>query len=663
MTPPTLFLKDFIMSISRETLKPYLFIYAIFISLFHFGVNIWGGISDLWFNAAHFSLLASLGYMTYKASKYSSEDRISIFDIILALLCLVVVGYMMAFEEILYAKYNGQMQTSDYYIAGLSIFLAIEMVRRTTGFIIPALMVTAIGYVLWFGQHLTGVFAFGGMTVERFFYRMYYTGEGLFGSIATISSTYVFMFILFAAFLLKSGAGDFIVDLSRAFTGRFKGGAGHVAVFSSALMGTISGSAVANTVSTGSITIPMMKKSGFKPIFAAGVETAASTGGQIMPPIMGAGAFIMAQMTNIPFVTIIAVSVLPAVLYFASIAVYIHIHAKENNIEVDNTKVPIFPILREGFHFLIPLSTLIGLLVVGFTPTYAAGIAIVVIIASSYLTKHKRMGFRQVLEALALGSQNMIVTGVLLVAVGIIVGVINISGIGITFSQLIMEWSQNQLIIAFVLVAIASLVLGMGLPVTASYVVLAVLSAPALVGLMLSPELAALLNAGIEIPEATMYLLAAHLTIFWLSQDSNLTPPVCLAAFAAAGVAGTPPMRTGVESWKLGKGLYIVPLLFCFTPIITGTWPERFEVFFFGIFGMLAFATTIEGFWDVKVSWLERPLFAIAAFALFMQDSMFDMESAIEGVQNIHIAGFILLAGIMTLHKLRARKVVHVRAN
>lgn len=648
------------MSIARESLKSFLFIYAIGISIFHFWINIWGGISDLWFNAAHFSLLASLGFLTYKASKYSSEDRIAIYDIVLALLCLCVIGYMMAFEEILYAKYGGQMQQSDIVIAGLSIILALEMVRRTTGFIIPSLMLIAIGYILWFGKHMSGVFSFGGMTVERFFYRMYYTGEGLFGSIATISSTYVFMFILFAAFLLKSGAGDFIVDLSRAFTGRFKGGAGHVAVFSSALMGTISGSAVANTVSTGSITIPMMKKSGFKPIFAAGVETAASTGGQIMPPIMGAGAFIMASMTNIPFVTIIAVSVLPAILYFASIAVYIHIHAKENDIEVDNVKVPIFPILREGFHFLIPLSTLIGLLIYGFTPTYAAGIAIVAIIAASYLTKHKRMGFRQVLDALALGSQNMVVTGVLLVAVGIIVGVINISGIGITFSQLIMEWSGNQLIIAIVLVAVASLVLGMGLPVTASYVVLAVLSAPALVGLMLSPEMAALLNAGIEIPEATMYLLAAHLTIFWLSQDSNLTPPVCLAAFAAAGVAGTPPMRTGVESWKLGKGLYIVPLLFCFTPIITGTWPERFEVFAFGMFGMVAFAVTIEGFWDMKVSWLERPLFAVAAFALFAQDKMFDMKPIIEGVQNIHIAGFVLLAGIMTLHKLRARKAVHV---
>lgn len=649
------------MGISADKLKPFLLYYGVGISIFHFWINIWGGMSDLWFNAAHFSLLASLGYLTFRASSYSSSKTVPFYDILLALLTLSVAGYMMGFEESLYAVSNAQMRPSDIIMTGLAMALALEMVRRATGLIIPALMLVCIGYILWFGKHVTGVFAFGGMSVERFFYRMFYTGEGLFGSIATISSTYVFMFILFAAFLLKSGAGDFIVDVSRAFTSRFRGGAGHVAVFSSALMGTISGSAVANTVSTGSITIPMMKKNGFKPIFAAGVETAASTGGQIMPPIMGAGAFIMAQMTNIPFATIVAVSVLPAILYFASIAVYIHIHAKENNLEVEVDDINIWPVLREGFHFIIPLATLVGLLVYGFTPTYAAGISIIAIIASSYLTKYKRMGIKEVLEALSLGSQNMVITGVLLVSVGIIVGVINISGIGIIFSQLIMEWSGGKLIIAMVLVALASLVLGMGLPVTASYVVLAVLSAPALVGLMLSPELAMLLNAGLEVPEATMYFLSAHLIIFWLSQDSNLTPPVCLAAFAAAGIAGTSPMRTGVESWKLGKGLYIMPLLFAFTPLITGTWAERVEIFAFSFVGLAAFAIAVEGFWDVKTSWFERLMFATIAVLLFSQDSLYGMPSLTPWIENVHILGVGLFVAIMALHKFRARKVIYAR--
>jgi len=635
--------------IKIKYLKEITFAYAIFISLFHFGINIWGGISDLWFNSAHFALLASLGFLTYSATK--NENEVSFFNLLFAVMSLATFVYMVGFEESLYAEADSQMRTSDLIVASMTIALAVELVRKSTGIIIPGLIALCIAYLLYLGQHIDGIFAFAGMSPERFLYRMFYTSEGLFGPIATISSTYVFMFILFAAFLLKSGAGDFIVDVSSAVAGKYTGGTGHVAVFSSALMGTISGSAVANTVSTGSITIPMMKKAGFKGTFAAAVEAAASTGGQIMPPIMGAGAFIMAQMTHIPFVTIITVSILPAILYFASIAFYINIHAKENNIKGEDSNVSILPILREGFHFIIPLSTLVGLLIYGFTPTYSAGIAIVTIILASYLTKNKRMGMKEIMGAFALGAQNMVVTGVLLVAVGVIVGIINISGIGITFSQLIMEWSGNSLFIAIVLIAVASLVLGMGLPVTASYVVLSVLSAPALVGLMLSPEMAALVNAGIEIPEVAMYLLSAHLIIFWLSQDSNLTPPVCLAAFAAAAIAKTPPMQTGLVSWKVGKGMYIIPLLFAFTPLITGTWFERVEVFGFALLGIMSFSIVMEGYWDHKMSVVERVLFAFCAVLLLTPDSAFDIESYFGIVQNTHIVGFAIFTTLMIFHK------------
>ena len=640
------------LQLSKTSVNKIITIYAIFISVFHFYFNIQGGLSNLWFNAAHFSLLASLGFLSFKSSKYSDSKYLSILDILLSIIVLIPFFYLVGFEESFYQEANETMRFWDINVAVLSIVLSIEITRRTTGLIIPFIMIVAICYILFFGKYLTGVFAFAGMTPERFLYRIYFTGEGLFGSIATISSTYVFMFILFAAFLLKSGAGDFIVDLSSVLTSRFRGGAGHVAVFSSALMGTISGSAVANTVSTGSITIPMMKKNGFKPIFAAGVETAASTGGQIMPPIMGAGAFIMAQITQIPFITIITVSILPAILYFASIGFYIHIHAKKHKLEIQESSVKLYPILREGFHFLIPLTTLIGLLIYGFTPTYAASISIFAIIGASHLTKHKKMGIKDILDALSLGAKNMVVTGVLLVGVGIIVGAINISGIGVIFSQLIMEWSQGKLIIALFLVAVASLVLGMGLPVTASYVVLSVLSAPALVGLMLSPEMAALAAAGINIPELTASLLAAHLIIFWLSQDSNLTPPVCLAAFAAAGIAGTHPMKTGVQSWILGKGLYIVPLLFAFSPLVTGNWIEKIEVFLFAMIGFLSFTILVEGFWDRRLLLWERITFGLSSLFLLSQDTLFGWDSYFETLPNVHIIGFVLFFIIMTFHKI-----------
>lgn len=638
--------------------KQIVFVYAIFISLFHFYINLKGGMSDLWFNSAHFALLASLGFLTYEAS--TNENKVSFINLILAILSLSTFFYMMFFEESLYSVANSQMRISDILVSSMTILLALELIRRFTGYIIPFIALFAIAYILFLGQYFDGVFAFAGMSHERFLYRVFYTNEGLFGPIATISSTYVFMFILFAAFLLKSGAGDFIVDLAKAVAGRFTGGTGHVAVISSALMGTISGSAVANTVSTGSITIPMMKKAGFKGTFAAAVETAASTGGQIVPPIMGAGAFVMAQMTNIPLVTIITVSILPAILYFASISFYIHVHAKEQKIEGSNESEPIWPILREGFHFIIPIGVLVGLLVYGYTPTYSAGIAIITIIAASYLTKTKKMGLKEILEALDLGSKNMVVTGVLLVTVGIIVGVINISGIGITFSQLIMEWSNDSLLLALILVAIASLVLGMGLPVTAAYIVLSVLSAPALVGLMLSPEMAALVNAGIDIPEVSIYLLTAHLIIFWLSQDSNLTPPVCLAAFAAAAIAKTPPMKTGFVAWKVGKGLYIVPILFAFTPLISGTWIEKFEIFTFALFGILCFVIFIEGFWDKKLNIFERLLFGISAVLLLSMNSLFGIEITIfDTIQLTHVLGLILFIISMTIHKKFNKEVIY----
>ncbi len=639
--------------ISRHRFSAILTGYAALIALFHFYINLRGGISDLWFNAAHFSLLASLGFLLYPAGKRSDPERLGWYDLLLAVLALVPFFYMMATEASIYSSSGSIiMGMPNLIVAGGTILLALEIVRRTTGWIIPILMTLAIAYVLFLGNYMTGVFAFAGMTVERFLYRAFYTGEGLFGFIANISASYVFMFMLFAAFLMKSGAGDFIVDLSKALTARFQGGAGHVAVFSSALMGTISGSAVANTVSTGSITIPMMIKNGFKPIFAAAVETSASTGGQIMPPIMGAGVFVMAQMTQIPFTTIIFVSILPAILYFASISFYIHIHAKKHNIAATGEQTNVWPILREGAHFFIPLTVLMLLLIRGFTPTYAAGFSILAIIASSWLTRTKRMSLRDIADALAMGTKNMIVTGVLLVSVGIVVGIINISGIGVTFSQLIMEWSAHSLMLALVLVAIASLFLGMGLPVTASYIVLAVLSAPALLGLMLSPEMAALASAGVTVPAMTMYLLSAHLIIFWLSQDSNLTPPVCLAAFAAAGIAGTPPMRTGLESWKLGKGLYIIPMLFAFSPLITGTWGARLEVFVVSLAGILMFTATVEGFWDHPMRWWERIVFGFSTFLLLAQDSVFGWESMVSWLPNSHIFGIILMIGIMAFHKL-----------
>ncbi|MEM9725985.1 MAG: TRAP transporter fused permease subunit, partial [Pseudomonadota bacterium] len=401
----------------------------------------------------------------------------------------------------------------------------------------------------------------------------------------------------------------------------------------------------------------LMKRAGFPPSFAAGVVASATTGGQLTPPIMGAGAGVVASYTNIPYETIIAVSVLPALLYFSSVAFFVRIEARRLGLGVvaDAEATPLSQAIREsGASFLIPITLMIGLLVAGFSPPYAAVAGVLAIIVSSRLTRTP-MGLRAIWEALVMGGRNMALMAVLLCAVGLIVNAIVKAGVGNTFSLMIEVWAQGDLLIAILLVAIASLVLGMGLPVTAAYIVLATLSAPALAGMIGDAAVAARLAAGdlvadpaalavlmLGAPEAalalaapgaappsaaeaetlvaglpfelrsalreqalpvatlTAALLSAHMIVFWLSQDSNVTPPVCLAAFTAATIAGSPPMRTGLMSWKIAKGLYVAPILFAYTPLLSGDWAAALQVTLFALVGLYALAAALQG-------WFEHP--------------------------------------------------------
>lgn len=570
------------------------------IAAFHIWANTFGNLSDLWRNSLHLGMLGLLGYILYPTFRQKKAGPKSyIWGIIPGCLIFMVGLYVILFEGALHAR-NEEPILWDLVFAGIALVLALELARRTSGYVIPTLAVILLTYVLWWGSHIGGVFSFRGMTLSRVLYRMYFTDEGLFGMITSISSTYVFMFILFAAFLLRSGGGDFIISLARKLTHRITGGPGLVAVLASGLMGTISGSAVANTVSTGSITIPLMKNAGFSPRFAAAVESASSTGGQLMPPIMGAGAFLMAQWTQIPFAVIIGAALLPALLYFCSVGFTVYLEAKKTGLD----KLPRDPsatsgnMWLEGIQFFLPVICLIVLLILGFTPTYTAGFAILVVVAASWLKKETRMGVKEIIGALETGTRNMLATGILLVVSGVIVGIINMTGISITFSQLVIGWSGMQLLPALALIAGASLLLGMGLPVTAAYIMIAILTVPALT------------TMGVPV-------LAAHMIIFWFSQDSNVTPPVCLASFAAASIAGSRPMRTGLTSWKLAKGLYVLPLLFASTSLISGGWGERLLVFPFALAGLYAFAVALSGFMFKSLSIPERGLMLGLAAGLF----------------------------------------------
>ena len=654
--------------------SPLLRWFACAFALFHIYCNVFASISELWLAAIHFGGFGAFCALLANEQRDTRRGSLVWFaNIALAGLAVASSGYLILFEDALYRR-ETELIPSDYGFALIAIGLAIEFTRRTTGWFMPVLIGLSLCYILFLGRYIGGVFAFPGLNLETVLYRSYFSSEGLFGLTANISATFVFMFILFGAFLLKSGAGDFMVRLAHCLTRRIIGGAGLVSVIGSGLMGSVTGSAVANTVSIGVITIPLMQRSGFSPRFAAGVEAAASTGGALMPPVMGAGAFVLASYTQISYLQVIAASALPALLYFLTVSCFVRIEAKRLGLTAAAAAggETFSEVMRQGWHFMLPLAVLIGLLLAGRTATTAAAFATLGVIAASWLST-RPMGWQDIFAALVDGVGNMVNTALLLVAVGIVINVVTTTGLGNAFSLMIVEWAQGSLLITLVLVALASLVLGMGLPVTASYIVLATLSAPLLFDLISQTQLLLALQAAdlpanvvatiglyggdpavalqqmpLEMKQLirqqllpaellTGMLLSAHLIIFWLSQDSNVTPPVCLAAFAAAGIAGTRPLATGLTSWMIAKGLYLVPILFAWSPLISGTWSERIEVFVWASLGLYALAGLLQWHLETRLNLPAAAALAGSAALLLWMPLPF----------YCHLLGAAILVGIV----------------
>ena len=442
---------------------------------------------------------------------------------------------------------NG-LSLPDFFAGGLLLLATLEMARRAVG---PVMMLVGLVFVCYgaFGNLLPDVLATRGFSFERIVRFQVFTSAGLFGAPIGIAAGAVFAFVLFGAFLGTTGAGKFLIDLSFAAAGRYRGGPAKASVIASAAMGSISGSAIANTVTTGSMTIPMMKQLGYRPAQAGGIEAAASTGGQIMPPIMGAGAFVMAEFTKTSYGDIVWMALVPAILYFTSVLMYVHVLAVKAGLTGMKDTVPAFQVLREGAHFFLPLALITGLLLANYSPVLVGVSGCAAVVVASMLRRHTRIGLSGLFDALYRGAQLAVPISVACAVAGIVVGTIGQTGVGLQFTESVVGLSQGQLWLALILVAIAALVLGMGLPATAAYIVLSVMSAPALGELGLS-------------------LLTAHMIIFWLSQTSNVTPPIALAAFAGAGVAGAPPMRTAVEAFKLAGGLFLIPLMMAYAPLL-----------------------------------------------------------------------------------------------
>ncbi|MEL6323171.1 MAG: TRAP transporter fused permease subunit [Pseudomonadota bacterium] len=488
-------------------------------------------------------------------------------------------------------------------MALVAVVLVLELTRRFTGWLIPVIAIFAIAYVLYLGPLLSGLFFFGGLSEYRMAYRMFWQDGALLGSTVTISATIIFMFVLLSTLMRFAGATQFIINGTLRLMHRIPGGSAHVAVLSSALMGTVSGSAVANVAGTGTITIPMMKRAGLNRELAGGVEAAASTGSQLVPPIMGAGIFIMSDWIGIPYSELVLYAIIPAILYFLSISFNIHLELKKAGLldtGIESNELPKVG-LGEAIAFTAPIVILIALLTIGYSPVFAAAWTCLAMLISSFLTPHPLWPARW-LDVAKETLQTLIPTAIVLVCAGIIVVCVETSGLVVAMAQSLTLLGQGNLMLVLALIAVISLFLGMGLPVTASYIVVASFAAAALTSLGVSP-------------------VAAHMAIFWLSQDSLLTPPVCLAAYAAAGISGGNPAQTGVRAMLLGKGLYLMPILFVFHGLLfdQGT-TAALVATCFGAATIIVFAMASVGQGPTALSRVERVCLLCAAILLLWPD-------------------------------------------
>ncbi|MBB1243787.1 TRAP transporter permease [Streptomyces durbertensis] len=549
----------------------------------------------------HLMFVLVLVFVTRPAGKGRWARRLpmAVVDALLVLAAVTVSLYPVLDYDGIVAR-AGIPSTADLAMGTVAILLLLEACRRAIGTFMAVLVACFLCYA-WLGPLLPGLLSHRGYTVQRIVSHTYLFQEGIYGLALGVAATFVFMFILFGAVLEKTGGGSFFINVAYALTGKYRGGPAKGAVVASALMGSVSGSAIANTVTTGSFTIPMMKKAGYRPHEAGGVEAAASTGGQLLPPLMGAGAFVMAELIGVPYIEIVKVAIIPALMYFAVIFLFVDILARRHGIR----RLPAedLPRMREvmagGFHFLPPLILLVTLLTLHFTPLLAGLYATAALAVVAMLRASTRMSLKDVGEVFALAARNTLSVSVATAAAGVVVGVVGLTGLGLKFSSMMLSWGGGYLLPTLLLIAVASMVLGMGLPVTAAYIVLIVLAGPAL------------LDLGVP-------LIVAHMIVYWYSQDSNVTPPVALSGFAAAGIAGSSPIRTSMAAWKFSKGLYVIPVLMAYSPLLlNGPVSEIILAVVTGLIGLMTFAVAIEGFWLRRTTAFER-LAAVAATGLLL---------------------------------------------
>ena len=580
---------------------------AVVLPLLTIAVAFTGWFDTMSRRAGHLFLTIPLIFLLYGARR--ADGKVPLVDWFLSALAALSFGWVLLERERILWRfvYVDPISTVDFVLGIAAVLLVIEATRRTLGWTLVWVSAAFLAYA-FVGPYMPGILAHKGVTLDLLVEHLYLVPEGLFSQITGIMATYLMVFLTFGTVLRLAGADRIFSELAIAAAGRSAGGPAKAAVMGSSLMGMLSGSTIANVVTTGTVTIPLMKKSGFKPHEAAAIETAAGTGGAIMPPIMGAGVFMMSELTGIPLTTILLYSILPAALYFGSLYAYVHIKARKNNLvsELDPQAPGVLDVMRRGWHLFAPLVLLMYLLAQNYSPFLSSAICVPALVLFSWIRPETRLTPSRLLLALEASTRGALILSATSASAAVITGVINITGLMLNMTSALMAIASGSLFVGLLLVALISSIVGMGLPITSTYIIVATLGASALIELGSTP-------------------LAAHLIIFWFAQTATITPPVCMTAFVAAQIAGAAPMRTGFESMRVAAALYLVPLMFAYTNLLSGS-PVR--MIFDALAGMFALAlvpVVTEGWFRHRLGTRGRVLAAIASLAFFMSAFRLDL--------------------------------------
>jgi TRAP transporter 4TM/12TM fusion protein len=567
-----------------------------------------------------------LSLMLYKGTQKSPDNRISLLDGLGILgLILVIVYYIIEYPT-LADRIGGGIATRDVVFGWFLIIMSLELARRAVGMVIPTIGIVLLIYA-YFGPYFPLGLSHSGFSLSRIAEYLFLTSDGILGMIANIFASYILIFVIFGAFMEVSGSGKVFVDLAYAITGKRTGGPGLASVITSSLFGTVSGSSVANVMVDGVFTIPLMKRMGYPPHFAGAVEAATSTGGQYMPPVMGAAAFLLAEISGTPYVEVIKVAAIPACLYFASVGVIIYLEAAKRGLRgMPASELPKIKELMKEIHLLFPIPILIVLLALEFTPFIAAFYSICATIALSWIRRDTRMGPKKIYEALVSGARSSLSVGATVGVIGIVIGVTSLTGLANYFQQFVIYLSGGHLFLVVLLIIIAGIFVGMGMPTTPSYVVLVILGVPSLI------------RMGVP-------TLTAHLLVFWVAVQSNVTPPVALSAWAAAAIAKSDPWKTGWTATKLASWIYLMPFLFIYTSILDVGWKFAFLYTVFKcIIALAAWGPALEGYLFKETSMFERLCLLAAALGLLHEGFISD------------IVGMCLFIIVMVTQKISSAK-------